>query len=129
MRRRALLANSQVSGGGDVTFPATLVPCPVWEGEENTSNAAIANYFLNTYPDMVVGFRGGRYTPIIEDVVIKGSIYCNGKVLGVAKWSDDPTNLAIQFFTQQGLDDVHAFRVAITFGNDPQGSTAEYFFD
>lgn len=127
MRRRALMAASmQSGGGGGLTFPATLVYSYF---EENTSNVAIANYFLNTYPNMVVGMYGGRYTPITEDVVIQGSNFCDGKVLGVAKWSNDPTLLAILFFTQQGNNNLNAFRVAITYGTDPQGSTFDFFFD
>ena len=126
MRRRALCAASMPSGG-EVTFPATLVPAGIFEG--NISNYNIAKYFIDTYPNMVVGINGSTYTPITEVVTIIGSALCNGKVLGVRKWSKASGSLAILFFTQQGNSNLTCFRVAVDYGVDSKGSTAEWFFD
>ena len=126
MRRRALCTASMPSGG-EVTFPATLVPAGIFDG--NISNYNIAKYFIDTYPNMVVGADGSTYTPITEDVTISGSNSCDGKVLGVRKWSNSSIYLAILFFTQQGNSNLTCFRVAVDYGVDSKGSTAEWFWD
>lgn len=127
MRRRALCAASMLSGG-EVTFPATLVSSGIIDGE-NISNYNIAKYFVDKYPNMVVGIDGFNYTPITEDVTISGSRSCDGKVLGVRKWSDSPDSLAVIFFTQQGIINLTGFKVVVDYGYDPKGSTGEFFLD
>ena len=97
--------------------------------KENISNLNIAKYFLDNYPDMVVS-RDGSYTPITEEqFMIKGSNYCDGQVIGVAKWSNDNNYCAVLFYTQQSLNNINGFRVVVNYGNDPQGSTWEWFYD
>ena len=126
LRRRMMMAKKP--SGGSVLFPATLVPMYIDEGE-NISNYNIAKYFIDTYPNMEVGIFGLNYTPITEEVTITGSVSCDGKVLGIRKWSDSPDSLAILFFTQQGINNLLGFRVAVNYGTDPKGSTTEAFLD
>ena len=126
LRRRMMMAKKP-SGGG-VTFPATLVPAYIIDGE-SIPNYNIAKYFADKYPNMEVGVSGFKYTPITEDVTITGSTFCDGKVLGIRKWDNSQDLLAILFFTQQGINNLEAFRVAVNFGTDPKGSTAEIFLD
>lgn len=127
MRRRALCAASMPSGG-EVTFPATLVSSEFIDGE-NIPNYNIAKYFVDKYPNMVVGIGGFNYTPITEDVTISGSRSCDGKVLGVRKWSDSSDYLAVIFLTQRGISNLTGFKVVVNYGTDPKGSTGEVFID
>lgn len=127
MRRRALLAASAASGG-DSIFPATIYPhnsCEV----DNIINYNIAKYFINTYPNMVVGNFGSNYTPITEDVTIEGSSLCDGKVLGVKKFSSSTEYEAVLFYTQNSVNNLHALRVTANYLGTSKGTTTVWFFD
>ena len=109
----------------DNLFPATIVSSA---GNENLSNANIAEYFLNKYPDMVVSIAG-RYTNISEDVKIIGTNYCDGKVVGVANFSSSSDYSAIIFYTENSLNNLYGLRIILLDRSLPIGSTHEWFFD
>lgn len=123
MRRRALC--SSMGDNTSVRFPAELVASP---NNENSNNLAIANYFLNNYPDMVVGYRG-NYTPITEIVEIVDTSNCNGTVIGVAKWSDSTDYVALLFYTMNSIRNFHALKVYIKDYTIQPGVTGEWFYD
>ena len=115
----------KLDGQENGLFPATIV----YDYEnENLSNAAIAQYFLDKYPDMVISTMGS-YTNISEDVEIIGSGVCDGKVIGVAKWSSSSEYTAILFYTENSLNNFHGLRVSLSYIGTPVGSTMEWFFD
>lgn len=126
MRRRALMAASMQSGGG-ITFPAVLVPHTNNE-VVNSSNLAIVEYFLQAYPNMIVSTMG-RYTPTTEDVYIQGSTVCDGKVIGVAKWSNSTEYIALLFYTSESISNFHSFKVIVKDASLAQGNTSEWFYD
>ena len=95
--------------GEENLFPAILIPA---DEEGNATNASIATYFLENYPNMVVSMFG-QYTPIVEDVTIEGSNFCDGKVIGVAKWSESSSYKALLFYTQNGKNNFMAFKVIL----------------
>lgn len=107
--------------GGNSLFPATLIPT----NEENLPNYNIAKYFVDNYPDMVIDISGA-YTPITEDVTIEGSNYCDGNVIGVAKWVDGNSLL---FYTENSISNWFALRVVLSNENTGKGFAKEYFFD
>lgn len=113
-----VLKNKEESG----LFPATIIYSYI---NENIPNYTIAKYFIDTYPDMVVG-NSGEYTPITEDVTIQGSNHCDGKVVGVAKWVDGESLL---FYTENSISKWYALRVFVDYGTLPNGGTAEFFTD
>ena len=110
--------------GEDNLFPATII----YTSDENLSNATIAQYFLNKYPDMVIGI-GGIYTNISENVKIIGTDHCDGEVVGVAKWSSNPNNVAIIFYTENSLNNFFGLKMYLSYEVIPVGSTSEWFFD
>ena len=124
LRRRMMMAKKLLSVG----FPATLIYWDTLYGE-NVANYDIAMYIIDKYPNMVVGKFGSTYTSITEDITIVGTRNCDGKVLGVKKWSNEDNNLAVLFFTQQGNNNLECLRVAVDYGSDPKGATLEWFFD
>lgn len=124
IRRRVLLAASEASGG-DSIFPATIYP----DSGENIINYNIAKYFIDTYVNMVVGKWGSNYTPITEDVTIEGSRSCDGKVLGVKKFDSDPEYESVLFYTQNSINNLHAFRVITNTIDVPKGYTIEWMYD
>ena len=127
MRRRALLAASKPQGGNSM-FPATIYFHDNHD-VDNIINYNIAKYFINTYPNMAVGMFGSNYTPITEDVTIEGSRRCDGKVLGVKKFNSDPEYESVLFYTQNGINKLHAFRVFTNTPGVQKGLTAEWFYD
>ena len=109
-------------------FPAVIVPSGI---KDNISNANIAQYFIDTYPNMIINTRGS-YTPITEDVTINGTNYCDGKVIGVASWDswDNSSNhISILFYTSNSIKNYFGLRVYIKDHLRPPGSTLEYFYD
>ena len=109
---------------GGVKFPAVIT----FNSDmfvENIDNYNIANYFIETYPNMVVDIFG-RYTPINESVTIEGSDKHNGKVLGVAKW---PDSSAVIFYTARSINNFEGLRVHIDYEPFSKGSTFGWFFD
>lgn len=108
--------------GDNSLFPATIIYS---YNNENIPNYTIAKYFIDTYPDMVVDNRGA-YTPITEDVTIQGSNYCDGKVVGVAKFVNGESLL---FYTENSISKWFALRVFVDYNAVPNGSTNEFFTD
>ena len=113
--------------GGEVTFPAVLVLHTDFKSE-NLSNYNIAKYFLEHYPNMNTGMFSINYTPIIENVTISGSSFCDGVVLGVTK-QENPDYVVVCFFTQEGINNFYIFRVFIMDGDIAKGYTHEFFYD
>ena len=111
--------------GEDNLFPAIIVGVN-WA--ENLSNATIAQYFLDKYPDMFVGING-RYTNISEDVTITGTEFCDGEVVGVARYTSDLNSAVILFYTENSLNNLFGLRVVSSHSDLPTGSTSEIFFD
>lgn len=111
--------------GGNSLFPATIIYSPI---VENIPNYTIAQYFWDTYPDMVVDISG-LYTPITEDVTIQGTNYCDGKVVGVAKWYVEDGYQALLFYTENSIGNFYALKVILQVDPFPQGVTSEWFFD
>lgn len=100
-------------------------------GAGNESNGNIALYLRNKYPNMIIGYSG-EYTPITEDIIIEGSGFCDGKVIGVAKW--DEITPAIVLYTQESLANGYLLRVVYEKIDDWNnfgeiGNTWEYFWD
>ena len=122
MRRRALCSSNRYTS---IRFPAELVASP---DKENSNNLAIANYFLNNYPDMVIGYNG-NYTPITEIVEIVDTRNCNGIVIGVAKWSNSTDYVSLLFYTMNSIRNFHALKVCIKDNNVLPGVTTEWFYD
>lgn len=123
LRRRMLMARKPESGG-EVTFPAVLVPHLDFESE-NLSNYNIAKYFLEHYTNMNTG-PFSNYTPITETVTISGSSFCDGIVLGITK-QESSDYAVVCFFTQEGINNFYIFRVFIMDGNISKGYTHEFF--
>lgn len=126
-RRRALLAVGETVEG-DSIFPAIIYFHDSYE-VDNIINYNIAKYFINTYPNMVVGMSGSNYTPITEDVTIDGSSICDGKVLGVKKFNSNPEYEAVLFYTQNSINNLHALRVVTDYIGTPKGVTTKWMFD
>ena len=109
-------------------FPAVIVPA---DGNGNISNANIGQYFIDTYPNMIINARGS-YTPITEDVTINGTNYCDGKVIGVAgwdSWDNSSDYISILFYTSNSIKNYYGLRVYIKDSNLQPGTTLEYFYD
>ena len=122
--RRRMMMTFRPSGG--VKFPAVITfNSDMFVG--NIDNYNIANYFIETYPNMVADTRG-RYTPINESVTIGGSGKYNDKVLGVAKWTDTPTS-ALIFYTARSINNFEGVRVYVAHDVAPKGATSYWFFD
>ncbi len=119
------VVNDGEESGDDSLFPATLISSNL---VENIPNYTIAQYFWDTYPDMVVD-SNGSYSPITEDVTIQGTNYCDGKVVGVAKWSTEEHYQAVLFYTENSISNLHGLRVYVQYNGLPQGATNEMFFD
>ena len=97
----------------------------------NTTNAEIGEYFSKKYPNMYIG-TNGEYTPITEDVTISGTRNCDGKVIGIARWtewSEWTINKFIVFYTINSISKFYSLRVSVDTIDVPIGSTFEYFYD
>ena len=130
MRRRALLASSTMQGvgGSEITFPAVIVFYQDYDSP-NKSNLSIAEYFLDKYPNMIVSSRG-QYTPITEDVEIQGSLDCDGKVIGVAKFVESTMDyISLLFYTNKSISRFYGLKLIVKDTSIPGGFTSEWFYD
>ena len=108
-----------------VLFPAVIVPAV---GNGNISNANIAQYFIDTYPNMIIDTKG-KYTPITEDVTISGTRVCDGKVIGIASWGNNSEYISILFYTSDSLKNYHGLKVYIKADSIQPGTTMEWLYD